>query len=295
MKKIGFYPGCCKTGTSREYNDSVVAMAKNFDIELVEVPDWNCCGANSAQNLNKELALSLPARILALAEKAGFDEIVVPCACCYGRLSVTQHELNGNPPLRDKIASVIGMEYNGTTKIINAIEMISKYINGNVEKKLVRKFDKKVACYYGCLLLRPHKVLKFDREEDPQTLDVLMKSIGAEPIDWAYKTECCGAGFSVPITHVVERLSAAIVDDAVRRGAEAIIVACPLCQSNLDMRRKGIDKILHKKTKIPVLYMTQAIGYATGLDFKELSMHRHWVPVDLTSCGYCHPVNENNN
>jgi heterodisulfide reductase subunit B2 len=294
MKRLGFYPGCCLIGTSKEYNDSVKALAKKFDIELIEVPDWNCCGANSAQNLNKELSLSLPARILALAEKEGLEEVVVPCACCFGRLATTQHELNENPKVKARVAEIIEMEYKGTTKLLNVIQMIDKYINGDIEKKVVKKFEHKVACYYGCLLIRPHKILKFDRQEDPQTLDVLMKKAGAEPIDWAFKTECCGAGFAVPLTDVVERLSAAIVDDAVSRGAEAIIVACPLCLSNLDMRRPGMKKYMKHKSDIPIMYITEAIGQATGIDFKELGLHKHYMPVHLKSCSNCQTATANN-
>jgi len=292
--RLGFYPGCCLIGTSKEYNESVQALAKKFDIEFVTVPDWSCCGANSAQNLNKELALSLPARILALAEKAGLEEVVVPCACCFGRLATTQHELNENPQMKSKVAGIIDMDYKGTTKILNVIQMIDKYINGNIEKKVIKKFEHKVACYYGCLLIRPYKILKFDRQEDPQTIDVIMRKLGAEPIDWAFKTECCGAGFSVPITEVVAKLSATIVDDAVSRGAEAIIVACPLCLSNLDLRRPGINKYLKHKTNIPILYITEAIGQATGIDFKELGLHKHYVPVNLKSCSNCQLVTTNN-
>jgi heterodisulfide reductase subunit B len=112
-------------------------------------------------------------------------------------------------------------------------------------------------------------------------MDLVMKKIGAEPIDWAYKTECCGAGFSVSFTDAVSTLSGKIVEDAIHRGAEAIVVACPMCQSNLDMRRPGIDKYIGKKTTIPVIYVTQAIGLAMGIDKKKLGLQRHFVPVQL--------------
>jgi len=279
--KIGLYPGCSMEGGSKEYRESVYAVAKAFNIELVNVPDWNCCGATAAHNLNKVLSLALPARILALAEQAGLEEIVVPCAACYSRLVMTQHELSLHHELKEEVVDALGMKYEGSSKILNVIQFIEKYILPELEKKVSHPFAKKVACYYGCLLVRPHKVLQFDRYDDPMTMDNVMNKLGADAIDWAFKVECCGAGFSVSNTQAVATLSGKIMDDATHRGAEAVIVACPMCHSNLDMRRPQIDKYLGRKTKIPVIYITQAIGMAIGIDKKELGLQRHFVPVDL--------------
>jgi heterodisulfide reductase subunit B len=124
--KIGFYPGCSLTGSSREYSESVKALADAVGFELLEVPDWNCCGATAAHNLNHELSLALPARILAAAEAAGMEEVVVPCAACYSRLFVTRHDLLENEDLKKKVSEIIGTEYKGTARIINIIEMIER-------------------------------------------------------------------------------------------------------------------------------------------------------------------------
>jgi heterodisulfide reductase subunit B2 len=279
--KMGFYPGCSIEGGSREYQESCRAIAKAFDIELEAVPDWNCCGASAAHNLNKELSLALPARILSLAEKAGMTDLLVPCAACYSRLALTQHELLKDEALKNKIIEATGLDFKGTCNIMNVVQWIEKFIIPTLPEKIVKPFMHKVACYYGCLLVRPHKILKFDRAEDPQTMDIVMKEIGATPIDWAFKTECCGAGFSVSRTDVVGTLSGKIVDDAVSRNAEAIIVACPMCHSNLDMRRSAINQYLGKKASVPVIYVTQAIGLAIGLSKKEMGLQRHFVPVVL--------------
>lgn len=279
--RLGYYPGCSLKGGSREYKESVVAMAKAFGIELIEIPDWNCCGATAAHNLNRELSLSLPARILAIAEKEGMEDIVVPCAACYSRLTVTSHELKEDPSLKEKIISVIGMEYKGSTQVLNIIQFIQKYISDQIEEKTVNPFRHKVACYYGCLLVRPHNILQFDRVEDPQMMDELVKKAGGDPIDWAFKTECCGAGMSVSRTDIVARLSAGIVEDAFDRSAEAIVVACPMCHSNLDMRRKEINEFLERDIDIPVLYLSQVIGLAVGVNPKDLGLQRHMVEVNL--------------
>jgi heterodisulfide reductase subunit B len=278
---IGFYPGCSLKGTSSEYAQSTMALANAFDIRLTEIEDWNCCGATAAHNLNHELAAALPARILALAEKQGLNEIIVPCAACYNRLSVAQHEWNEDAALKARVSEIIGMPLKGTCKILNVMQFIEKYIADRIAEKIVRPFDRQVACYYGCLLVRPHSIMQFDRLEDPQSMDELMRKAGAKPIDWGFKTECCGAGFSVSRTDIVARLSGKIVADAEDRGAEAIIVACPMCQSNLDMRRNHIDSYLKRKTKIPVLYITQAIGLAVGVKREELGFKKLFVAPAL--------------
>jgi heterodisulfide reductase subunit B len=174
------------------------------------------------------------------------------------------------------------MDYRGTSRISNVIEWIDKYIIPKLDGKIVNQFNHKVACYYGCLLVRPNKVLNYDRAEDPQTMDVVMSKIGATPVDYPYKTECCGAGFSVSRTDIVSKLSGKIVEDAEHRGAEAIIVACPMCHSNLDMRRSDINKYWKTEYKIPVIFVTQAIGLAIGLSAKKVGLKRHFVEVKIS-------------
>ncbi len=279
--KIGLYPGCSLNGSARDYNESVFALAKAFDIEFEQVPDWNCCGATAAHNMNKELSLALPARILAAAEKHGLADVVVPCAACYSRLAVTQHELLHDPVLRNRVSEIIGMEFKGTTNIMNVIQFVDKFIVDKLEPKIKKKFNYNVACYYGCLMVRPAKILKYDRPEDPQSMDEVMRKIGAKSLDWGYKVECCGAGLSVSKTDMVSKLSGKIIEDATYRGAEAIIVACPMCHSNLDMRRGDINSYWKTKFNIPVIYLTQAIGLAVGLTEKEVGFKRHFVAVNL--------------
>lgn len=278
---LGLYPGCSLKGSSREYAESVLAVAKAFDITIQEIHDWNCCGATAAHNMNRELSVALPARILSLAEKQGLNEIVVPCAACYSRLTVTKHELSKDGLLKDRISEINNMEYIGKVEVLNIIQMLNKYVTPSLESRVAKPFDHKVACYYGCYLVRPHEILGFDREEDPQSMDELMLKIGATPIDWAFKTECCGAGLSVSRTHSVGRLSGKIIGDAHDRGAEVVIVACPMCHSNLDMRRDAINSFLGEKIGIPVLYVTQAIGLAVGIDRKALALQRHFVDVNI--------------
>jgi len=278
--KTGFYPGCSMKGSAREYSESLLAVAAALGRELPEIPDWNCCGATAAHNLNQDLSLALPARILAAAEKDGMDEVLVPCAACYSRLSVTRYELLQDEDLRQKISGLIETNYRGSAKVLNIIEWLTSI--PDLETKIKAPFARRVACYYGCLLVRPAGILKFDRPEEPQSMDQLLKKIGATPLDWAFKTECCGAGFSVSRTDLVAKLSGLILDDAVARGAEAVIVACPMCHINLDLRRPQIEKRAGKKINIPVIYITQALGLALGIAPKKLGLQRHTVAVKFS-------------
>ncbi len=278
MTKIAYYPGCSLLGSSREYDESLRAIAGPMGFELLSVPDWNCCGASSAHTLNHELSLALPARILALAETLGVEEMLVPCAACYGRLMATRHDLKDNAELRARINEIIGMEYKGTVQPLNILEFLECHAEA-FKDKVKAPFDKDVACYYGCLLVRPPKVVNFDRTEDPRTMDNLVEMIGAKALDWDFKVECCGAGHSISRTDLVGKLSSKIVGNAVKKGAQAIVVACPMCHSNLDMRRSFINKAAGQKYTIPVIYITQAIGLAMGLSEKALGLQRHIVKV----------------
>ena len=278
MKSLGYYPGCSLSGTAREYDESLRAIAPRIGIRLVEIEDWNCCGASSAHNLDHDLALALPARILALAEMQGLSEVLVPCAACYNRLMQTRKNLKDDNALRLRISKVLGMDYKGIARPMNIIEMLS---DAEIDEQAAASFKNNVACYYGCLLVRPQQVINYDRPEDPQTMDMVLRKLGANTIDWEFKTECCGAGLSIARTDIVTDLSAKVLNDAVKRGAEAVIVACPMCHANLDMRRPLINKKTGIKNTLPVIYITQAIGLALGISEKELGLNRHIVPVRL--------------
>jgi len=278
MIKIAYYPGCSLLGTAREYDESLRAVVKKMGIELVDVPDWNCCGASSAHSLDHDLSVALPGRILMQAESLGLEDLVVPCAACYSRLMMARHELMEDAALKARVCEMTGMEFRGTVRPINIIEFLQKYSDAFTDK-ITAPFDKDVACYYGCLLVRPPKVTNFDRPEDPRSMDEIMSLLGSKPLEWDFKVECCGAAHSITRAGLVGKLSSKIVGNAVQRGAQAIIVACPLCHSNLDMRRNFINRAAGRKYDIPVLYITEAVGLAMGIGEKELGLHRHTVKV----------------
>jgi heterodisulfide reductase subunit B len=277
MIRIGYYPGCTLKGTAVEYDKSVTKIAPLLGVDLVEVPDWNCCGASSAHAINRKLSLALAARVLAIAEQEGMDRVLVPCAACYNRLVKTQVEAAENETLRQEISTIIEMPFSAKTKPVGILEFFSEMGSEKI-KSLVKKplEELKVACYYGCLLLRPPKLIKFDDCEEPQVMDDVVKAIGAEPVEWAFKTECCGAGFSLSKKEVVLDLTEKILRNAKLEGADVITVGCPLCHANLDFRQVDILK-KNKDINIPVLYITELVGIALGLTPKEVGLQSHFI------------------
>ncbi|MCU0822050.1 MAG: CoB--CoM heterodisulfide reductase iron-sulfur subunit B family protein [Spirochaetes bacterium] len=277
--RIGYYPGCSLHGTAKEYDESLKAVTAAAGIELVELKDWNCCGATAAHSLNHELSIVLPARNLSIAEGMGLTEVLIPCAACYNRHLTAKHALT-DEKTRDEASEMLKMQYKGSVRPVNIIDCLAM-AQENIREKISAPFEHKVACYYGCLLVRPPRIMEYERFEDPTGMDDLMTLIGATPIEWPFKTDCCGAGLSVPRTDIVAKLSGKILESAQKKGAEAVIVACPMCHANLDMRRKSINAFYKMKFDIPVLYLTQAVGLALGIKEKILGIHRHMVKADL--------------
>jgi len=278
--RVAYFPGCSLKGSAREFDESLRAVAERVGLELVEIPDWNCCGASSGHAIDHLLSLALPGRILALAEKTGLEDLLVPCSACYNRLITARQDLLEDRKLKAEVCELIEMDLQLSVRVRNVIEVLKEAMeSGNFA--LEAPFVHRVACYYGCLLVRPHKVVRFDRPEEPRTMDEMMHAIGADPVDWAFKVECCGAGMTLARTELVAKLCARILDDAEGRDAEAVITACPMCHANLDMRRGDIEKAAGRKFHIPIMYITQAIGLALGIDRGRLGLDRHIVPVLL--------------
>jgi heterodisulfide reductase subunit B len=275
---IGYFPGCSLEGTAKEYGQSLEAIAPLLGLKLQEIEDWNCCGATAAHNVNHKLSIALPARVLALAEKAGHQQVVAPCAACSHRLIVARHELAEDAQLRREIADIIELPYAGSVQVKNILQLLHEFGIDKLTVALKKKMTGlKVACYYGCLLVRPPKVMQFDDAENPQSMDKLMSALGAKPVEWGLKTDCCGGGFSMCRTDMVCKMTRELLDDATAAGAEAFVVACPMCQSNLDLRQHNVNQRYKTSFQMPVLYITQWIGLCLGLSAVQLGINRHYV------------------
>jgi heterodisulfide reductase subunit B len=284
MKKLTYFPGCSAHGTSEEFDHTLKLVMKTLDVELEEIPDWNCCGATSAHVMTETLALALPLRNLVLAEQLESKTMGIACASCYSRMKTTKVQVDGNPELAKKINSTIIQEgnYKGTVDVKSMLQFCYEDIGlETIRSKVTKKLSGlKVACYYGCLLTRPKAITQFDSPEYPMSMDRIMEALGAEAVDFDYKTECCGASFSISNTDVVLSLSGKILEVAKESGAHLIVVACPLCQSNLDMRQPDIEKTTGHKYSIPILYLTQLMALAFGFPREDLRLNKHIVPVE---------------
>jgi heterodisulfide reductase subunit B len=273
--KIGYYPGCSLHATSREFDESLRAVAGVLGIELNEIEDWSCCGATSGHATNHLLSVALPARNLALAEQQGLDTVMAPCAACFSRLASARHEIASNAEIAGKVGEVLGRSFTNNVKVRNVVDLLQELAPTVKERATTPLSGLKVACYYGCLLLRPSEVCEFDDPEQPSSMESVAKAAGATPVAWNRRLDCCGGGFSLSRTASVVRLSRAIIEDARKAGADAIVVACPMCHSNLDFRQAAMNRRGEKP--MPILFITELVGLALGLEAKVLGLERHFV------------------
>ncbi len=280
--KLAYYPGCSLKGTSFEYEVSLLKILEALNIEVKEIPDWNCCGASAAHSINHDLSIALPARNLAIAEGEGYESVLAPCAACSNRLKTAHHELKSDDILKKKITDSIEMSYKADMEINNMLEFLIKIAGKDKIKSMVKKPLKglKVASYYGCLLVRPPKVMQFDDPENPVSMDELVGLTGAETVDYSYKTECCGAINSLSKPDVVMALTGNVLYDIKKHGADLVVVACPLCHSNLDVRQREIERKYSEKIGLPVLFITELLGLSFGIDPKDLAIEGHMVAAD---------------
>ncbi len=282
--KLALYPGCSLESTAKEYLDSTVVVAKALGIELEEIPDWICCGSTPAHMADELLSISLPAYNLQQAKQMDAEGVTVACASCYSRLRAANYAVTTDTGKREKVGKVLGEDYAGDVPVSHLLEPIGDIIKlPEFEARLKQKLSGlKVASYYGCLLVRPPGITGFDDTEDPQSMDRVVKAVGAEPVDWRSKVECCGAALAFARPEIVEKLSGQILQDARDCGADVVLVACPLCHSNLDLRQCDIEKYLGVDLEIPVLYFTQLLGLALGISCKELGLDKHTInPVPI--------------
>ncbi len=276
-----YYPGCSLPTTGRAYDQSARAVCAALGVELAELPQWVCCGSSAAYKTNRVLSLALAAENLNQAVAAEAGPLVTPCPYCFRRLKSAANEIGADAALRGQVEAVLGRAYAGDVGVQNLLGFIRdevglKTVRAHVTRPLA---GLKVVAYYGCALTRPPSATGYDHPENPRSLDEVLAALGAEVIDWNYRTECCGAGLAVPRTAVVSVLVGRIIDQARLAGAQAIVLACQLCQANLDLRQAGPN--------LPILYFTQLMGLAFGLPEAALGLRHHRVdPRPLLSAAH---------
>jgi len=280
--KYAYYPGCSLHSTAKEYDRSLRAVCEKIGIELEEVKNWICCGSSWAHPTSRLLSLALPLKNLAEIEKSGFREVIVPCAACFSRFKIAQHEVNNEPQLAAEVEGIIEHKFKDGVKVYHPLDILSSNAELSKLTELVKNdlSGLKVVCYYGCLLTRPPKVTEFDVCEYPQSMDKILQALGMSTLDWSYKTDCCGASFALTRTEIVLKLSHDILEGAKSVGADAIAVACPMCHANLDTRQEEIEKEYQTTYHLPILYFTQLMGLAFGIPEEKLLLRSHLVDTE---------------
>lgn len=279
--KYAYFPGCSMESTARDFGASTAAVCERLDIELVEIPGWTCCGSSPAHASDPTLAAALPVVNLVKAQAIAGD-VVTTCAACYSRLRAANDVMSKAGTIRDGVDGMTESTYRGAVRVRHLLDVL---VN-DVGTDLIRDYCERslnglrVACYYGCLLTRPPDVVAFDDPEHPTALDRLLAAIGAKPVEWPCKTECCGAGLSLTSPEVMQRLTYTVLDMAARADAQCIAVACPLCQSNLDLRQTESVEKGGGDLSMPVIYFTQLLGLALGLEPAGLGLNKLVISAD---------------
>jgi heterodisulfide reductase subunit B len=278
--EMGYYPGCSLHGTAREYDESVHEVARVLEVELVELPDWNCCGASSAHMTDHGLAVALGVRNLEIAARQGRD-LLVPCAACFQRLKAAQKALREEPGSQHEPgAAAVPIRHLG--EWLGRPETLAR-IRDQVKTRLK---GLKLVPYYGCLITRPPAVTDAPEPENPRELDLLLKVLGADVRRWSFKTECCGGSLTMPRADLTRKLVSRIVEAAVRAGAQAIVTMCPMCQANLESRQIDLKKENAGHPLVPVFFATELVAACTA----PVGKSGRWKPHLIDPSGLLGPL-----
>jgi succinate dehydrogenase / fumarate reductase, cytochrome b subunit len=278
--KMAYYPGCVAQESGRELDWSTRWVARRLGIELVEFPNFSCCGSGFIDEANSVLNTALNARNIAIAEGAGLDLLTI-CSTCQGMLTLALRRME-EPDVRARVGSTlqqIGMTYQGTAKVKHLLQVVTEDIGiENIRKLVVRPLTGlKVGAFYGCHLIRPQKDIRWESAEDPHVFEDLLSALGATPVNYRGRVMCCG----FPILFVKEptanRIAATQIRDARAHGADAMATPCPLCHISLDTFQNRAEAEVGQPLDMPIFHLPQMIGLAMGADPKDLGLPRHMV------------------
>jgi len=276
--RIPYYPGCTLLTKALSFDQATRAAVAALGLELVELADWNCCGASFPLNVEDMLALAGPARVLATARAEG-KELATACAGCFNVLKRTSCLLERDAEAREKVNFFIEAEYPGGLKVLHILEILRHRIGlEKVRAAIARPLrGLRVASYYGCMLLRPQGELELDDAENPQLMEELFEALGAEAVRFPYRAECCGAYLLVSSAQVAWECSYAVLASAQAHGAEIIATSCPLCQFNLDKSQMEMGGQRGRFQTLPVVYFTELLALALGLGEGEAGLGGYYI------------------
>ena len=278
-----YYPGCSLEASAKGYDESFRFVFQALGQKLLELEDWNCCGATYYMATKETTSLVISARNLALAEPYGND-LVCPCSSCYTILYKTNHILKNNRIMKAKVDQALkkdDLKYNLSIKVRHPLEVLVNDIGIDtiVSKAKVSLAGMKIAQYYGCQIVRPDRGL--DDKENPQMMDSLFAALGAENVYFPMKVRCCGGMLMTTYPDVALELNKKILESAHQNGANLVLTTCPLCQINLEAYQDKINNKFKTDLHLPILFFTQALGLALGGNPKELGIQRSLIPFPL--------------
>jgi heterodisulfide reductase subunit B len=285
MSRYLYYPGCSMEGSARAYRESLAGVCEPLGISLAEIPDWNCCGATEYVGVSLTPAYSLIARNLAIAagQKQDGEPLVAACSACYLNLAKADHYMKERPLLGKRVNDALqagGLHYTpGTLQLRHLLEVVMTDVGLDaVRAKVVRPLaGLKVVPYLGCMLPRPDPDHRWRSHERPDELDQLLAALGADVVDYPLKTECCGGHMTQIAPRVGLKLIERLVDEAELRGGDVMVTVCPMCQINIDAYQGEMNAALHTHHHMPILFFTQLMGLAFGLDPKQMGIGRELV------------------
>ncbi|HYK93153.1 MAG TPA: CoB--CoM heterodisulfide reductase iron-sulfur subunit B family protein [Thermoplasmata archaeon] len=281
--KLAYYPGCVAQESGKELDLATRWVCARLGIELVEFPNFSCCGSGFLDEANSTLNVALNARNLAIAEKAGLDLLTI-CSTCTGMLTLANHRL-GDPKVRERVdgaLSQIGVQYRGTVRVKHLLEVLTKDIGLEaVRSKVKRPLNGlKVGAFYGCHLLRPQGEMGSESAEEPKSFEELIAAIGATPVYYRGRVMCCGFPILFVKESTANRIAGTQIDDARAHGAEAMATPCPLCHISLDSFQNKASAAVGHPLEMPVFHLPQLVGLALGATPAELGLPRHLVSTD---------------
>jgi heterodisulfide reductase subunit B2 len=280
-----FYPGCSMEGSAKAYYESLMAICGPLGLNLEEIADWNCCGATEYLGVSLTPAYALIARNLALAsdQSNGTTTVVAPCSACYLNLAKCDYYMQERPALGENVNDALaagGLHYDaGSLFIRHFLDVLVNDVGlDKVKSKVVRPLKGlRVAPYLGCMVPRPDYEHRWSNPEYPTELDRVLKALGAEVIDFPLKTHCCGGHMTQIGPETAYKLIHRLVSSADQYKADVMATLCPMCQMNVDAYQGEMNKHYHSDIQMPIVFFTQLVGLAFGLEPKQLGFGREFV------------------
>lgn len=288
MLRYAYFPGCVAQGACRELSISTKILAQALDIELIELKKAACCGSGTYKEESQLLEDTVNARNIALAESLNLP-LLTHCSTCQGVLGHVDERLKeakgNNPAYFNQVNDLLSQEhcppYRGSTEVKHLLwALVGDYGLDKLRAKVVKPLKNlKCAAFYGCYLLRAQKSIPFDDPVNPRSLENLFEAVGATPVIYPGRTQCCGWPVSSYALEEAFTLAGRHLQSAIEAGADCIVTPCPLCHLNLDSRQPEVEKVIGKKLGLPILHLPQLVALALGISPEELGLNKHIVSL----------------